>query len=104
RPVSADLRSIPPFPTRRSSDLVGGFDEAYVNGCEDIDLCLRLKRAGHRHYTANESIIAHHKGASPGRKTHNDANLVRLKSIWARSEEHTSELQSRENLVCRLLL
>src|SRR5690606_41038801 len=22
---------------------------------------------------------------------------------WARSEEHTSELQSRENLVCRLL-
>src|SRR5690606_41797342 len=25
-------------------------------------------------------------------------------SIHARSEEHTSELQSRENLVCRLLL
>src|SRR5690606_41857110 len=23
---------------------------------------------------------------------------------WSRSEEHTSELQSRENLVCRLLL
>src|SRR5690606_40807384 len=23
---------------------------------------------------------------------------------WRRSEEHTSELQSRENLVCRLLL
>jgi len=68
---------------RETFEAVGGFDEAYVNGCEDIDLCLRLKRAGHRHYTANESIIAHHKGASPGRKTHNDANLVRLKSIWA---------------------
>src|SRR5690606_36227847 len=27
-----------------------------------------------------------------------------LKQRWARSEEHTSELQSRENLVCRLLL
>src|SRR5690606_41502946 len=25
-------------------------------------------------------------------------------SAWWRSEEHTSELQSRENLVCRLLL
>src|SRR5690606_40146290 len=24
--------------------------------------------------------------------------------VWVRSEEHTSELQSRENLVCRLLL
>src|SRR5690606_41289452 len=27
-----------------------------------------------------------------------------LKEIGIRSEEHTSELQSRENLVCRLLL
>src|SRR5690606_27141998 len=25
-------------------------------------------------------------------------------AVWNRSEEHTSELQSRENLVCRLLL
>src|SRR5207302_7693059 len=25
-------------------------------------------------------------------------------AAWQRSEEHTSELQSRENLVCRLLL
>src|SRR5690606_41456089 len=28
----------------------------------------------------------------------------RLQVVEARSEEHTSELQSRENLVCRLLL
>src|SRR3712207_8827736 len=27
-----------------------------------------------------------------------------LVAIWARSEEHTSELQSRQYLVCRLLL
>src|SRR5690606_41389100 len=34
------------------------------------------------------------------------AGLVRLgvDANWLRSEEHTSELQSRENLVCRLLL
>src|SRR5699024_12015166 len=30
--------------------------------------------------------------------------IVRWLSIWARSEEHTSELQSRFDLVCRLLL
>src|SRR5690606_41624932 len=30
--------------------------------------------------------------------------LVRRRLPRARSEEHTSELQSRENLVCRLLL
>src|SRR5690606_40978170 len=32
------------------------------------------------------------------------ATLLRGKLDDARSEEHTSELQSRENLVCRLLL
>src|SRR5690606_41309315 len=31
-------------------------------------------------------------------------NVVRTPRGLARSEEHTSELQSRENLVCRLLL
>src|SRR5690606_41786559 len=29
---------------------------------------------------------------------------IRPREVTARSEEHTSELQSRENLVCRLLL
>src|SRR5688572_18217097 len=36
-----------------------------------------------------------------------DADRIRAKKIkspWARSEEHTSELQSQSNLVCRLLL
>src|SRR5690606_40447257 len=33
----------------------------------------------------------------------NSANFLNRSGAW-RSEEHTSELQSRENLVCRLLL
>src|SRR5690606_41873259 len=47
-----------------------------------------------RHLTAASrcaSSSAHRSGASTSRR-------------HARSEEHTSELQSRENLVCRLLL
>src|SRR5690606_39794355 len=31
-------------------------------------------------------------------------NIFAYKVDWLRSEEHTSELQSRENLVCRRLL
>src|SRR5690606_39777423 len=38
-----------------------------------------------------------------GRCHHWTCNAVGAKQI-GRSEEHTSELQSRENLVCRLLL
>lgn len=60
-------------------DSAGGFDPDYVNGGEDIDLCLRLHASGHWHYVAHHSEILHHKGASPGRKNHNDSNLARLK-------------------------
>src|SRR5690606_39347729 len=35
---------------------------------------------------------------------HRPFGLVKVKVETARSEEHTSELQSRENLVCRLRL
>src|SRR5207249_11817888 len=45
-----------------------------------------------------------------GRKMHHCVGAYRASiqkgrsSIWSRSEEHTSELQSRFDLVCRLLL
>src|SRR2546430_11126775 len=32
------------------------------------------------------------------------SDFVRSNATWRRSEEHTSELQSQSNLVCRLLL
>lgn len=69
--------------TRETFFAAGTFDEAYVNGCEDIDLCLRMHRLGRRHYVANRSEILHHKGSSPGRRIHNNTNLTRLKSLWA---------------------
>ncbi len=61
----------------------GGFDEHYINGCEDIDLCIRLHKMGYWHYVAHESEIFHHKGSSSGRKKYNDANLRRFKSEWS---------------------
>src|SRR5690606_41497594 len=49
--------------------------------------------------------------SSPSARTTTSSKSSRLKLQWSfhlvapdRSEEHTSELQSRENLVCRLLL
>src|SRR5690606_41934621 len=38
------------------------------------------------------------------RRSHEESNELLVSSPKPRSEEHTSELQSRENLVCRLLL
>src|SRR5690554_7237437 len=39
-----------------------------------------------------------------GVDSENDAKLILKKELFLRSEEHTSELQSRPHLVCRLLL
>src|SRR5688572_33470967 len=39
-----------------------------------------------------------------GRKIIDELNLLLSKGFARRSEEHTSELQSQSNLVCRLLL
>src|SRR5688572_31572926 len=43
-------------------------------------------------------------GVNDARPRASLASTTRLPRSWARSEEHTSELQSQSNLVCRLLL
>src|SRR5690606_40410238 len=59
----------------------------------------RRRRSGNRRPSASSSVSS--RTRTPSTST-SWASTVRT---WtARSEEHTSELQSRENLVCRLLL
>lgn len=72
---------------------VEGFNSDYINGCEDVDLCLRLHQKGYWHYVAHLSEIIHIKGASPGRKIHNAQNLQLLKA--------THRIYLKENLVTR---
>ena len=62
---------------------VGGFEEAYQNGCEDVDLCMKLKSRGYRIYVALESIIRHHISVSPGRNLHNDRNTEIFRLRWS---------------------
>src|SRR5690606_41797357 len=82
-----DHRDLHSFPTRRSSDLARRrarrprHRDGGLSRCGGEDLRHRLARGPCRKALP---------GASRGRRR--------------RSEEHTSELQSRENLVCRLLL
>ncbi len=61
---------------------LGGFDEAFNNGYEDLDFCLRAAAAGYRHFAANRSVIYHHISASPGRKQREDANLQLFRQRW----------------------
>jgi GT2 family glycosyltransferase len=59
-----------------------GFDEAYVNGCEDVDLCLRAREAGCRVHVALRSVVRHHVSAAAGRKLRDEHNTARLHARW----------------------
>src|SRR5690606_42037128 len=88
---SGGHRALPSFPTRRSSDLGGNRDARRRGGRAASFLARgRTGRGGNA-------------GAVPRRHARCRGPALRDRP-FRRSEEHTSELQSRENLVCRLLL
>ncbi|RZS67922.1 GT2 family glycosyltransferase [Agromyces ramosus] len=69
----------------RASTLIDveGFDEGYVNGYEDVDLCLRLaERQGGGFRVVPESIAVHAEGSSPGRSRFDTANRKRFLERW----------------------
>src|SRR5690606_41156397 len=99
-----DHRDLHSFPTRRSSDL----RFITIEGVEGVGkstnirfITQLLQEAGIEHVVTREPggtaiaelirqlLLAHHA-----------ENICEMTEL--RSEEHTSELQSRENLVCRL--
>lgn len=61
---------------------LGGFDEGYANGCEDVDLCLRAKAAGLVTAVVWRSRVRHHISASPGRKLRDEQNTRRFVQRW----------------------
>src|SRR5690606_42151529 len=87
-----------PFPTRRSSDLLGnrtvGQARPPDQGEDDADLQAFSGGDARSCHVADETLAAVAL-SRPSRS---------CRARPRRSEEHTSELQSRENLVCRLLL
>src|SRR5207244_11438930 len=90
-------RRLPSFPTRRSSDLpaAGNPDLAGQRDLPDVPRGVRVEAACPREVVRDE-LRRHdrHDGPEP----------VRDAVGQPRSEEHTSELQSPDHLVCRLLL
>jgi len=53
---------------RRAFESVGGFDEGYINGLEDVDLCLKLGQAGHRVVYEPKCELVHHESKSGAKR------------------------------------
>jgi GT2 family glycosyltransferase len=78
---------------RRSAfDEIDGFDTSFVNGFDDVDLCLRMaERGGETHYSP-ESILLHLEAATRGE----DADLFRRNA--ERYLERWGDRVSRDDL------
>ena len=60
-----------------------GFDTAYWNGCEDVDLCFKLGQLGKKIIYEPASVVIHHEGKSGHeRSVAISANNARLRGRW----------------------
>src|SRR5690606_1349989 len=107
------------YSTRKESDIrsiaihhsltVSGSPEAfanyhvYTNGWSIMGYSYVVQRDGTIYWCADHNIITPHVGNS-NKHSLGICLVGDFRTQHPRSEEHTSELQSRENLVCRLLL
>ena len=61
---------------------MGGFDEAYKNSYEDIDLCFRVRSKDYKVFYCPESVVYHYGQATTGRKIHEEANRELFLLRW----------------------
>ncbi len=76
---------------RESFEHVNGFDERYVNGYEDVDLCLKIRECGEKIIYQPKSWLYHLEGKSEGRQDHMTDNaeyfLSRWGQLWLEDED-----------------
>ena len=73
----------------------GGFDPAFRNSLEDVDLCLRLREAGAEVHYCPGSVVTHLESASRGRGSQDvQHNFGLFQERWAgrvqRDDLHTT--------------
>src|SRR3712207_7560160 len=78
--------------------------EIYTLSLHDALPICRHYLVGHRHRPRRHPFSVWHPVSRSGRPGHDSCSGPTMSARHKRSEEHTSELQSRQYLVCRLLL
>jgi len=61
---------------------IGGFDEEFLNGYEDVDLCFRVRELGYNVIYCPNSMLYHFEGQTEGRHNLEKENLERLNQKW----------------------
>jgi len=71
---------------RKQFDLLGGFNEEYKNGYEDLELFFKAKKAGLK-FDYIETPIIHYEAQSDGRYDNTDKNVRLLRKNFSFTEE-----------------
>nr|MBU1706949.1 glycosyltransferase [bacterium] len=61
---------------------LGGFDERFINGYEDLDFCLRAKEHHIHCRVDTHAKVTHFRGSTPGRFRCEDTNRTRFFEKW----------------------
>jgi O-antigen biosynthesis protein len=70
--------------TRREVfDAAGGFDETFPIDFNDVDYCLRVRRAGYRIVYTPYARLYHHESASFGARQQDPAAAAEMRRRWA---------------------
>src|SRR5690606_42089392 len=98
-----DHHALHSFPTRRSSDLERQNEKLHGADEKTVQMAQRKSNKSDLEldYHALNAMLNLYDDEG---KIQLDKDRQAARQYFLRSEEHTSELQSRENLVCRLLL
>lgn len=68
---------------RETFETLGGFDEAYINGGEDVDLCMKITQIGGACWIVPASSVWHHVSQTRGHQVERDEkNSWRLFKLW----------------------
>ncbi len=59
-----------------------GFDERFINGFEDVDLCLKVREKGHHVIYQPRSVLYHLESQTFGRNSHDEHNSRLLQERW----------------------
>lgn len=71
---------------------VGGFDTAYTDECQDIDLCLKLQRLGYRLLLHASQPVLHHENGTRVKGEENWMDRSLFNNRWSRFLEIRREL------------
>ena len=67
---------------RAAFDEVGGFDETFPTVFNDVDYCLRLRKAGYRIVFTPYAQLYHHESASFGPRVQDPAGIEEMRRRW----------------------